>query len=45
MGLGSARDSSHLFLTALFGVAGVEGDCLMDLLSSVEQRVVVLDFE
>ena len=45
LGLESARDSSHLFLTALLGVAGVEGDGLTVLLSSVEQRAVVLDLE
>ena len=44
-GLGSVSVSSHLFLMALLGVAGVEGGGFIDLLSSVEHSVVVLDLE
>ena len=38
-------ESSHLFLMELLGVGGQDGVVLMAVLSSVEQRVVVLDLE
>ena len=45
LGLSDNIASSHLFLTALLGVAGQDGAALMEVLSSAEQRVVVLDLE